>query len=88
MIADVHRTILYGGVFAYPADTKNPEGKLRLLYEANPVAFLVEQAGGRATDGQRRILDIEPTSVHQRTPLLLGSTDDVLLAEEFIAGKR
>ncbi|PLX31620.1 MAG: class 1 fructose-bisphosphatase [Ignavibacteria bacterium] len=88
MIADVHRTILYGGVFAYPGDTKNPEGKLRLLYEANPVAFLVEQAGGRATDGHRRILDIEPTDVHQRTPLLLGSTDDVLIAEEFINGKR
>lgn len=88
MIADVHRTILYGGLFAYPADENNPEGKLRLLYEANPVAMIVEQAGGRATDGHRRILDIEPTSVHQRTPLLLGSTDDVLLAEEFIAGKR
>jgi fructose-1,6-bisphosphatase I len=58
------------------------------MYEANPVAFLMEQAGGRATDGKKRILEIEPTDVHQRTPLFLGSTEDILLAEEYLAGKR
>jgi len=61
----------------YPADSRSPQGKLRLLYEANPMAFIAEQAGGSATDGHRRILDIEPTELHQRTPLLIGSTNDV-----------
>jgi fructose-1,6-bisphosphatase I len=88
MIADVHRTLLYGGIFAYPADSENPNGKLRLMYEANPMAFIVEQAGGRASDGRRRILEIEPTDIHQRTPVLLGSEEDVLDAETFIAGNR
>lgn len=88
MIADVHRTLLYGGVFAYPADHANPSGKLRLMYEANPMAFVIEQAGGRATDGAGRILEIVPTDVHQRVPLLLGSTEDVREAEDFIAGRR
>ncbi|MBN1447750.1 MAG: class 1 fructose-bisphosphatase [Bacteroidetes bacterium] len=87
MVADVHRTILYGGIFAYPGDRQNPQGKLRLMYEANPMAFLVEKAGGRATDGSRRILEIVPTDVHQRVPVFLGSFEDVTLAEEFIAGK-
>ncbi len=64
MVADVHRMLLKGGVFLYPPTTDHPGGKLRLLYEANPVAFLVEQAGGVATNGSRRILDIEPTSIH------------------------
>jgi len=88
MIADVHRTLLYGGVFAYPSDHANPNGKLRLMYEANPMAFVIEQAGGRATDGAERILEIVPTDVHQRVPLLLGSADDVREAEDFIAGRR
>ncbi|MCB2203591.1 class 1 fructose-bisphosphatase [bacterium] len=88
MIADVHRTLLYGGVFAYPADSGSPNGKLRLMYEANPMAFIIEQAGGRASDGSKRILEIEPTDIHQRTPLLLGSREDVLEAEDFIAGRR
>ncbi|MFA6233603.1 MAG: class 1 fructose-bisphosphatase, partial [Bacteroidota bacterium] len=88
MIADVHRTLLYGGVFAYPSDSENPHGKLRLMYEANPMAFIIEQAGGRATDGSRRIMDIEPHDIHQRTPVILGSEDDVLEAEAFIAGRR
>lgn len=88
MIADVHRTLLYGGLFAYPADRDNPNGKLRLMYEANPMAFIIEQAGGRASDGRRRILDIVPSDIHQRTPVLLGSTEDVLEAESFIAGTR
>lgn len=88
MVADVHRTLLKGGVFSYPADSKAPEGKLRLLYEANPMAFIVEAAGGLATDGAQRILDLEPTALHQRTPVLLGSRDDVTLAHEFFAGRR
>jgi fructose-1,6-bisphosphatase I len=73
MVADFHRTLLKGGVFLYPPTSTNPEGKLRLLYEANPVAFLAEQAGGRALDGRRSILDIQPDSIHQRTPLIVGS---------------
>jgi fructose-1,6-bisphosphatase I len=65
------------GVFLYPATTKSPEGKLRLLYEANPLAFVAEQAGGVATDGRQRILDIQPKAMHERTPLIIGSKDEV-----------
>lgn len=78
MVADVHRTLQYGGIFGYPADKKNCNGKLRLLYEAAPMAFLVEQAGGMALTGKNRILDLPPTSVHQRVPCILGSREDVL----------
>lgn len=88
MIADVHRTLLHGGVFAYPGDSKNPQGKLRLMYEANPMALIVEQAGGMATDGHTRLLDIAPDSVHQRTPVFLGSEEDVREAMDFLTGKR
>jgi len=88
MVADIHRTLLYGGIFMYPGDKKNPEGKLRLMYEANPMAFIIEQAGGRASNGKTRILDLQPESLHQHTPLFIGSTDDVCVAEEFLAGKR
>lgn len=88
MVADVHRTLLYGGIFMYPGDTRNPDGKLRLMYEANPVAFIVEQAGGRTSNGVSRILDVKPTSLHQRTPLFVGSEEDVCIAEEFVQGKR
>ena len=77
LAGDVHRTLLYGGIFGYPADRKNPNGKLRLLYEAAPVAFLVEQAGGKALAGTDRVLDVVPHSIHQRVPLILGSPDDV-----------
>jgi fructose-1,6-bisphosphatase I len=77
MVADLHRTLLRGGVFAYPRDTKKPTGKLRLLYEAAPFAFIVEAAGGAASDGKRRILDIVPDELHQRTPLVIGSKKDV-----------
>lgn len=77
MVADVHRTLLYGGIFGYPDDKKSKDGKLRLLYEAFPMAFLTEQAGGVATTGRMRILDIQPTGIHQRTPVFLGSKDDV-----------
>eukprot|EP00537_Pseudo-nitzschia_pungens_P002325 CAMPEP_0172368332 /NCGR_PEP_ID=MMETSP1060-20121228/26435_1 /TAXON_ID=37318 /ORGANISM="Pseudo-nitzschia pungens, Strain cf. cingulata" /LENGTH=496 /DNA_ID=CAMNT_0013092881 /DNA_START=114 /DNA_END=1604 /DNA_ORIENTATION=- len=78
MVGDVHRTLQYGGIFGYPADIKNPDGKLRLLYEAAPMAFLVEQAGGLALTGKNRIMDIPPTNVHQRVPCILGSREDVL----------
>ncbi len=73
MVADFHRTLLRGGVFMYPPTRDHGEGKLRLLYEANPIAFIAEQAGGIATDGNQRILDIQPTGIHQRTPLIVGS---------------
>jgi fructose-1,6-bisphosphatase I len=88
LVADAHRTLLKGGIFAYPADTKSPKGKLRLLYEANPFAFLFEAAGGAAIDGTRRILDIEPTELHQRTPLVLGSKRDVETFRQFMTGER
>jgi fructose-1,6-bisphosphatase I len=84
-VADFHRTLLRGGVFVYPPTRKAPEGKLRLLYEACPMGFLVEQAGGKAIDGSRRILDIEPTSLHQRTPLIIGSPEEVDRVQEFLA---
>jgi fructose-1,6-bisphosphatase I len=73
LVADFHRTLLKGGVFLYPPTQSHPGGKLRLLYEANPIAFITEQAGGIATNGERRILDITPLDIHQRTPLVLGS---------------
>jgi fructose-1,6-bisphosphatase I len=77
LVADFHRNLIAGGVFLYPADTKNPRGKLRLLYECSPMAFIAEQAEGSATDGVNRILDIMPTALHQRTPLVIGSREDV-----------
>eukprot|EP00455_Lapot_gusevi_P001907 TRINITY_DN1072_c0_g1_i1.p1 TRINITY_DN1072_c0_g1~~TRINITY_DN1072_c0_g1_i1.p1 ORF type:complete len:346 (+),score=108.06 TRINITY_DN1072_c0_g1_i1:67-1104(+) len=77
MVADVHRTLLYGGIFMYPADTKSPQGKLRLLYEANPMAFILEQAGGKASTGHQRILEVQPRELHQRVPVILGSYEDV-----------
>ena len=86
MVADVHRTLLYGGVFLYPADVKSHRGKLRLLYEANPMSFVVEQAGGRARDGGKRVLEIVPTELHQRTPLIVGSPKNVEEVERFLNG--
>jgi fructose-1,6-bisphosphatase I len=88
MVADVHRTLLYGGIYCYPGDTKNAQGKLRLMYENNPLAFLVEQAGGSASDGSGRILDVVPESLHQRCPLFIGSEEDVRCAQEYVAGRR
>jgi fructose-1,6-bisphosphatase I len=84
LVADFHRNLLYGGIYLYPADSKHSEGKLRLLYEANPLAFIAEHAGGAATNGNRPILDIKPESIHQRTPLIIGSADDVEEAQKFI----
>ncbi len=88
LVADVHRLLIGGGIYLYPAETNKPEGKLRLLYEANPLAMVVEQAGGRASTGAERILAITPEALHQRVPLLIGSGDDVAMAEAFIQGKR
>ncbi len=90
LVADFHRTLLYGGIFMYPADNKDPKkphGKLRLLYECAPLAFICEQAGGLASDGTRQILDIEPQELHQRSPLFIGSREDVLTAEKHIKGE-
>jgi fructose-1,6-bisphosphatase I len=81
LVADFHRNLVAGGVFLYPGDPNSPHGKLRLLYECAPLAYIAEQAGGAASDGVRPILDIVPTSLHQRTPLVIGSTDDVALVE-------
>jgi fructose-1,6-bisphosphatase I len=86
LVADFHRNLLYGGMFMYPADAKSPHGKLRLLYEAAPLAMIAEGAGGKATDGERRLLDIDPTDLHQRTPLFIGSAEYVDLAMRFLAG--
>jgi fructose-1,6-bisphosphatase I len=83
LVADFHRTLIKGGIFLYPADPKNKDGKLRLMYECAPMAMIMEQAGGRASNGTQRILDIVPTALHQRTPLLIGSEEDVTLAESF-----
>ena len=88
LVADIHRTLTYGGIFLYPADRKSPKGKLRLLYEAAPMAMIIEQAGGRAITGPQRILDVVPTELHQRVPLIIGSKADVTLYEEFYRGNR
>lgn len=85
-IADFHRNLLKGGIYIYPATAKNPEGKLRLMYEANPMAFIVEQAGGRASDGRQRILEIQPGRLHERTPLYIGSETMVHRVEAFLRG--
>ena len=82
-VSDFHRNLLGGGVFLYPGDTKYPQGKLRLVYEIIPMAYLVENAGGLASTGLVRIRDIVPSSIHQRSPLIIGSRQDVEMAEEF-----
>ena len=84
MVADVHRTLVRGGVFLYPPTAKNPSGKLRLLYEANPMAMLIEQAGGVAFSGDQRTLDIQPTELHQRVPVVLGSKEEVEHVRKFL----
>ena len=83
LVADAHRTLLKGGIFAYPADKKSRGGKLRLLYEANPFAFIFEAAGGKASTGRERILDIVPRALHERVPLVIGSSYDVDVFEQF-----
>ncbi len=91
LVSDFHRNLLGGGIFYYPADSrdpKKPHGKLRLLYEAAPLAFVAEQAGGAASDGHQPILDLQPSSLHQRTPLFIGNKELVNLAEEYIRGEK
>lgn len=85
MVSDVHRTLLYGGIFGYPADKKSKNGKLRLLYECFPMAFIMEQAGGKASTGTKRILDLVPEHIHARSPIFLGSADDVSDIEKLYA---
>jgi fructose-1,6-bisphosphatase I len=87
-VADFHRTLLYGGVFLYPADCSNPQNpkpKLRLLYEVAPMAFIMDQAGGAATTGAQNVLDVQPESLHDRVPIVMGSTQDVAIYERFCA---
>jgi fructose-1,6-bisphosphatase I len=85
MVADIHRNLIKGGLFMYPPTTDAPNGKLRLLYECNPIAFIVEQAGGKASTGHQRILELQPTELHQRAPVYLGSSVQVQKAEDFLA---
>jgi fructose-1,6-bisphosphatase I len=85
LVSDFHRNMIKGGIYIYPTSSKARQGKLRLLYECNPMAFLAEQAGGKATDGYQRIMDIEPTELHQRVPFFSGSVEMVEKAEEFMA---
>ena len=84
LVSDFHRNMIKGGIYIYPSYANAPHGKLRLLYECNPMAFLAEQAGGKASDGFTRILEIEPTELHQRVPFFCGSTKMVEKAEEFM----
>jgi len=84
LVADFHRNLVTGGIFLYPGETQKPQGKLRLCYEASPLAFVAEQAGGAATDGLRRILDLEPAQLHQRTPLVIGSAGDVEFVRQML----
>lgn len=88
LAADVHRILLGGGIYLYPGEVDKPDGKLRLLYEANPLAMVVEQAGGRASTGAEAILTMKPKALHQRVPLIIGSREDVDTAEAFIQGRR
>ena len=84
MVADFHRNLIAGGLFAYPLNVLSPKGKLRLLYECNPLAFICEQAGGAATNGKQRLLDVQPTELHQRVPVFIGSREDVATAVEML----
>ncbi len=84
LVADFHRTLLKGGIFMFPGDNKTPVGKLRYAFEAAPLAFIIENAGGKATDGVKRILDTKPTDIHQRSPLFIGSPQDVDLAHKLL----
>lgn len=84
MVADIHRTLIKGGIFIYPHSNKYPNGKLRLMYECNPLSFIIEQAGGSATNGEKRVMEVEPTSIHQRSPIYVGSPENVTKAMDFL----
>ncbi|MGB8491259.1 MAG: class 1 fructose-bisphosphatase, partial [Bacteroidales bacterium] len=85
LVSDFHRNLLIGGIFMYPGNDKNPGGKLRIVYECNAMAFLAEQAGGAATNGSKRILDLVPSAIHQRTPFYAGSRNMIKLLETYLA---
>lgn len=87
VVADLHRTLHYGGIYLYPADNYQPEGKIRLVYEANPLAMIIEQAGGIASSGKKRIMDLKPDSIHQCTPFFAGSPENISEIEQFISGE-
>ncbi|MFM7310136.1 MAG: class 1 fructose-bisphosphatase [Flavobacteriales bacterium] len=87
LVADFHRNLIKGGIYIYPGTKKNPEGKLRMQYECNPLAFIVEQAGGKASDGKQRIMDVQPKELHQRSPLFIGSSKMVDMIEQWIASE-
>jgi fructose-1,6-bisphosphatase I len=87
LVSDLHRNMIKGGIYMYPSTSKTPNGKLRLLYECNPMAFIAEQANGKASDGYKRILDIKPTALHERVPFICGSRKMVEKAEEFMAAQ-
>ena len=84
LVADFHRNLLKGGIYLYPSTESHPRGKLRLLYECNPMAFLIEQAGGIASDGKNRIMELKPTELHERVPFFVGSKSMVRKVEEFL----
>jgi fructose-1,6-bisphosphatase I len=84
MVADVHRTLHKGGIFIYPDSNQYPNGKLRLMYECNPLSFVIEQAGGMATDGKERIMEKMPETIHQRTPIYVGSKENVQKVKSFL----
>jgi fructose-1,6-bisphosphatase I len=88
MVSDFHRNMIKGGIYIYPTSSNAPKGKLRLLYECNPMAFLTEQAGGKASDGFNRILDIQPTELHERAPIFCGSIKMVEQAEQFMQKRK
>jgi fructose-1,6-bisphosphatase I len=85
LVADFHRNLMYGGVFLYPTDRRSPKGKLRLMYEANPLSFIAQEAGGYGSDGKRAILEITPEELHHRTGLVIGNEAEVKLAESCVA---
>jgi len=88
LVSDFHRNLLYGGIFFYPKDTRSNSGKLRLMYECNPLSFIAEQAGGLGSNGEHNILDIQPKAIHQREAFFVGNKSDVIVAQEFISGAR
>lgn len=88
LVADFHRNLITGGIYVYPKNSRSPEGKIRLMYEANPLAYLIEQAGGKALTGSKRILDVEPKTLHQRTPIFMGSANMIDDAMAFLSGER
>ncbi|MDR3628416.1 MAG: fructose-1,6-bisphosphatase [Ignavibacteriaceae bacterium] len=88
MVADIHRTLLYRGIFMYPADNRYPNGKLRVMYECNPMSMLVEAAGGKATNGKQRILEVHPSKLHERSPIYIGNEHEINTLRKFIDAEK